>query len=251
MTDIAGQLKSMLAANNIDPTALINQLNTVSSKLLCNGECARNQIRKALQEEWDASKRNLATAPQREHDAEKSLYVFDHTYGEYMAMLFARNTSTAAAFQKKSLTLHSDYTADLDVLLKQYATEVRLFDRMKELLMTKMVEYVQLKQKLDDGEKVASTLSRKVAYEDSNSNRLLVIQKMILFVYYGLFFAYLMFGSFFGKQQYRNKAVWWIAYCYLSAPILTADISQYLFKGMNWCLYMWRDHTPKNVYIDI
>lgn len=245
------KLKGMLIQNNLDPVALINKLNKVSQSIFCQGECQRNRIRMQLQWEYEAAKQNLRSAPSQEHEAEKNLYVFDKSYQEYIAMIFNRNTVTASAFKKDSLALHTTYTTDLNVLIQQYTTEVRLAGRIEELFMTKMEDYVLLKQKLDSTEKNANTLGRKIAYEDNDASRILIIKKMILFIYYGLFVMYLIFGSFFGKQQYTNKAMWWLIYCYLLAPLITYDTSKQLFSVASWTAYMWQDTAPKNVYINI
>ena len=74
---------------------------------------------------------------------------------------------------------------------------------------------------------------------------------MILFVYYGLFVMYLIFGSYFGTQQYKNKAMYWLFYCYLLAPLVSYDLSKKTFNVAHWLNYMWRDTAPKNVYIDL
>jgi len=249
--EMLDKLKGMLIQNNLDPVALITKLNKDSQSVFCQGECQRNKIREQLQQEWEAAKINLRTAPMQEHEAEKNFYVFDKSYEEYISMLFNRNIVTATAFKENSLALHSAYTADVNLLIQQYTTEVRLAGRIEELFMTKMEDYVLLKQKLDATEKNANTLGRKIAYEDNDASRILIIKKMILFIYYGLFVMYLIFGSFFGKQQYRNKAMWWIFYCYLLAPLITYDTSKQVFSLASWTAYMWRDTAPKNAYINL
>lgn len=245
------KLNGMLANNNIDVGSLMDQLNKVAKSITCSGECARNQLRQKLRQEWDATKRNVIQAPLQERNAEKNYYVLDGKYQEYMAMLFQRNSTTADIFKKESLALHATFVDDLDVLTTQYTTEVRLAGRIEELFMTKMEEYVQLKQKLDTSEKNANTLGRKVAYEDNDGHRILVIKKMILFVYYGSFVMYLIFGTYFGKQQYRNKTMWWILYCYLFAPLVAYDLSKYVFDFVRWINYILQNTAPKNAFIDL
>lgn len=250
-SDMLDKLQGMLAQNNIDPATVIDKLNKVAEDITCTGECKRNKIREQLRATWTAAKETLAKAPADEHEAEKNYFVFDQGYELYTAMIFNRYIASAQLFKKQSLAMHKTLTDELDQLLNQYTTQITLGGRIEELFMTKMEDYILLKQKLDTSEKNASTLGRKVAYEDNDGKRLHIVKKMIFFVYYGMFVLYLIFGSYFGKQQYRNKTMWWILVCYLLAPVVTHDLSTYVFDAVHWVDYMWQTKAPRNAYINL
>jgi hypothetical protein len=251
----ASKFSDYLKKNKINPESLMKSIEQVVKKVTCTGECAKNEIRNILRQELELARTAVQddSAQKRLDAAESKFNKFEYGEDGNDKMLFLRYSATADEFKRKTLAAHEAYKKDITVLVNQYAADTKMAYRVEELFVVRLAEYVEYKRRLEYNNRAASTLGRKVAYVDHDGAHLLVVRKMILFVYFVILFSYLIFGPYFGKQQFRNKVIWWFIFVYVFFPLVSYKLSIDFFRLTHWLTHVWSiSPLPnKNVYLNL
>ena len=234
--------------DSLNEANLIDTLNKLAAQVTCDEACQRQYQLDVLQQRYEYWLSMVMISPSELAANEKAYVVFDKGEEAYNQMIFARNENTAKQFKEKSLRLHEPVVENMNVLVRQYGYDTEFAKRVQELLVVKTSEYVTLKRSEVLYQQTRDTVGRKVAYEDKGMQSLGFFQKAILFLYYGFFVVYLVFGSYFSKQQYMNKAVWIIVLNYLLFPLIVYWLTLKIFTVKNSVQHFIREAPYTNVH---
>jgi hypothetical protein len=248
--NVAAQVNTAVGSA-LSQTNLLDKLNSLATLVTCDADCQRTKQLETLRERFYYWSRTLREAPDKVAKSEQEYVTFDKGAEAYNTLIFGRNTQTAADIQTKADEAHAIVKTDLDILVQQYVTDSQVAYRLQELLVMKVAEYVTLKQQENRLDQDRSTLGRKVLYEDSDRNSLKFFNRALLFLYYGVLFMYIVFGSFFSKAQYMNRAVWLILANYILFPFVAYWFTVQLFNVKHVVQHLFREVPHQNVYRNI
>jgi len=237
---------STLNTDNIND--LLSQLN---EKLSCDSDCQKKRTTDELKRKWTTLEKNAKNSTNNIEEAKKNYFLYVGGESGYKKQKKSEYVQLTADYENKENEEHNKLTGYIDDNLNTYISNNELNTRLTELLNLKKNENKELENKIDEYSKIAFTSERKVIYEGHDMKRIMIYNKICVFLYYAFFVLYLVIGNFFTDKLYTSLMVWLIVLIYLIFPFALHWFVKKIFDIKNDVLYFFNNKVYKNVYTNI
>ena len=237
---------STLNTDNIND--LLSKLN---EKLSCDSNCQKKRTTDELKRKWTTLEKNAKNSTNNIEEAKKNYFLYVGGESGYKKQKKSEYVQSTADYENKENEEHNKLTGYIDDILNTYISNNELNTRLTELLNLKKNENKELENKIDEYSKIAFTSERKVIYEGHDMKRIMIYNKICVFLYYAFFVLYLVIGNFFADKLYTSLMVWLIVLIYLIFPFTLYWFVKKIFDIKNDVLYFFNNKAYKNVYTNI
>lgn len=238
-----------------DATKTMNNINDILSKLkdklACNPECQKKKTAEELKQKWLNAESRAKNSTEEIEIAKKNYYIYAEGKPGYNNLKKSEYVHASEDYEKNEMLNHKKNVAQINDLLERYELNNEHINSLRELSEIKMSENKELENKIDEYGKNIFTNERKVIYENHDMNRIFTYNKIIVFIYYGLFLVYLFTGNFFSDKLYKIPKICIVLIIYLIIPFMLQWIVKKLFAIKNDISYYFNNKTYKNVYTNI
>jgi hypothetical protein len=236
-------------------TAATNNMNDILTKLnqkiSCGADCQTKKKTEDLKKKMlDAEKRGKNSNQEIEL-AKKNYYTYIGGEPAYDNIKLSEYTQYTSDYAQTENSNKSELDSEMEELLERYEFDTEHISSINELLVIKQEENKVLETKIDDYEKLTFTSQRKVVYENHDMTRIMTYNKILVFIYYGLFIYYLATGNFFSDKLYKDSKLVAILLIYLIFPFTLHFLIQKLFDIKNIISYFFNNKVYKNVYTNV
>lgn len=169
----------------------------------------------------------------------------------YDAIIIDRFATTAATFRTNSIELQQQFMADLSQSLRQYQAEMTFLAQSQKLLTARKAEQTDIIKNINYYEKVVQTSERKVVYENKNMDSLYTYRRVMIFFYYAVVIAYIVFGNFVPDKLFLNYTVWLIVVIVCIIPIILNIVVKWIFIFYDIISYWFGDLPHRDVYLKL
>ena len=219
--------------------------------LMCDDACQRNKNIIQLNNNYEREKTKAISLPQDLSKAERDYIVYKDGEAVYNKTITDRFASTAEEYKKNSIKKQRAYMTDLAQTLKQYQSEKNIAVRAEELLVERQKEYERLNILYNKYERIVQTNERKVVYENKDMDWLFTWRRVMMFFYYTIIVAYLVYGDFFSKEQWKKFSVWIVLIIVGIIPFILNMIIKWLFIIKAYLSYLFSEMPHKDVYMEL
>jgi hypothetical protein len=238
---------------------LVDKLSEVASRLgetalntlMCDDECEKNKNTLLLKNIYDAEKTKVVTLPQDLSKAERDYIVYTDGQDVYNKTITDRFASTAEEYKQNSIKKQRAFMSDIAQSLKQYQAEKNMAVRAEELLAERQKEYERLNSLYNKYERIVQTNERKVVYQHKDMEWLFTSRRVMIFFYYAIIIAYLVYGDFFPKEQWRKLSVWIVLTLIAIIPYILNMMIKWVFIIKAYFSYLFSEIPHKDVYFDL
>ena len=237
---------STLNTDNIND--LLSKLN---EKLSCDSNCQKKRTTDELKRKWTTLEKNAKNSTNNIEEAKKNYFLYVGGESGYKKQKKSEYVQSTADYENKENEEHNKLTGYIDDILNTYISNNELNMRLTELLNLKKNENKELENKIDEYSKIAFTSERKVIYEGHDMKRIMIYNKICVFLYYAFFVLYLVIGNFLTDKLYTSWMVWLIVLIYLIFPFTLYWFVKKIFDIKNDILYFFNNKVYKNVYTNI
>ena len=237
---------STLNTDNIND--LLSKLN---EKLSCDSNCQKKRTTDELKRKWTTLEKNAKNSTNNIEEAKKNYFLYVGGESGYKKQKKSEYVQSTADYENKENEEHNKLTGYIDDILNTYISNNELNMRLTELLNLKKNENKELENKIDEYSKIAFTSERKVIYEGHDMKRIMIYNKICVFLYYAFFVLYLVIGNFLTDKLYTSWMVWLIVLIYLIFPFTLYWFVKKIFDIKNDVLYFFINKGYKNVYTNI
>ena len=237
---------STLNTDNIND--LLSKLN---EKLSCDSNCQKKRTTDELKRKWTTLEKNAKNSTNNIEEAKKNYFLYVGGESGYKKQKKSEYVQLTADYENKENEEHNKLTGYIDDILNTYISNNELNTRLTELLNLKKNENKELENKIDEYSKIAFTSERKVIYEGHDMKRIMIYNKICVFLYYAFFVLYLVIGNFLTDKLYTSWMVWLIVLIYLIFPFTLHWFVKKIFDIKNDVLYFFNNKVYKNVYTNI
>ena len=232
---------STLNTDNIND--LLSKLN---EKLSCDSNCQKKRTTDELKRKWTTLEKNAKNSTNNIEEAKKNYFLYVGGESGYKKQKKSEYVQSTADYENKENEEHNKLTGYIDDILNTYISNNELNMRLTEFLNLKKNE-----NKIDEYSKIAFTSERKVIYEGHDMKRIMIYNKICVFLYYAFFVLYLVIGNFLTDKLYTSWMVWLIVLIYLIFPFTLYWFVKKIFDIKNDILYFFNNKVYKNVYTNI
>jgi hypothetical protein len=230
----------------------INTLNNLTQQIaIANNPTAAKKIKKAdLKKILIEAQENLKNAPDELNTAEKNYYTTTLGKEEWEKMLLDKYKKE---FEKENIMRfkkHQELMRQLNTLSNDYSGLYIYFNRMMDYINMKKDKEKNLLNFLDKNNRLRLTNDRKVIYEEYEIEWLDIVRKGLLSIYY-ILLAWIIIRVIMRDKNYKNYITLLIILVIIILPLISLNISKYLFYIYFRLYYLLNNNVPKNVYTNI
>ena len=236
---------------SLDVGNINDLLSQLKEKLTCDSNCQKMRTSDELKKKWTTLEKNAKNSTNDIEEAKKNYFLYTGGESGYKNQKKSENVQFTSDYENKQNEEHNKITDDIDEMLNAYSSNTELTIRLNELLELKKNENNELEKKIDEYGKIAFTSERKVIYEGHDMKRIMIYNKICVFLYYAFFVLYLVIGNFFADKLYDSWKVWVIVLIYLIFPFTLHWFVKKIFDIKNEVLYFFNNKVYKNVYTNI
>ena len=233
----------------------INNINSILSnlkdKLSCDSTCQKQRTTTELKQNWLNAKEKALHSDEEIETAKKNYFMYIGGESAYKSQQSSEYALKTKDFETEQTNKYKIIIAEINELIAKYENENQLFRRLNELFNIKKKEIKEIQNKIEEYSKIAFTSERKVIYEQHDMKRILTYNKILIFIYYGLFILYFIIGNFFVDKLYKTIIAWIYICLFIAFPFSLSWIVQKLFDIKNITSYFFNNKVYKNVYTNI
>jgi hypothetical protein len=230
----------------------LSTLNNLTKQVtLANNPTAAKKIKnRDLKKIYIEAKENLKNAPDELNTAAKNYYT--STIGEegWKEMLLDKNKKEFEKENTMRLKKHQEFMKQLNTLSNDYNGLYIYFNRMMDFINMKEDKEKDLSNFIDDNNRLRLTNERKVIYEVYQIEWLDIVRKGLLSIYY-ILLAWIILRVVFRDKNYKNYKTLLIILLIIILPLISLNISKYLFYIYFRLYYLVSNNVPKDVYTNI
>ena len=220
-TELVTEIDKGLSSAGLPKNKLNKLMKITEERLRCDSECQRKKDVAALKKKWLNSKDQYEKLPNEISVAEKKYYTLDKGEKFYRDKILKKKYDDHIhKYENTEQEKFRDVKIVNDSLLKNYASETIAESRIDQLYEDVSQKNKTLKKDIDIYYKKTFTDERKVYYEDEEINNLKYYRTIIKIIYFSLLVLYIIFGSFFTKDDYKNWKVWLLIVLYIALPFV-------------------------------
>lgn len=226
-------------------------LSKLKEKLSCDSACQKKRTADELKQKWLNAERQAKNSGEEIESAKKNYYLYAEGKNGYNNLKKSEYIHSTADYEKNASANHKKLVNEINNLLERYEFNLEHKESLFELSDIKIKENKELENKIDDYGKTIFTNERKVIYENHDMARIMTYNKILIFIYYGLFILFLIIGNFFSDKLYTSPKIWAVLIFYVIFPFTLAWIVRHLFAIKNKISYLFNNKVYKNVYTNI
>ncbi len=134
---------------------------------------------------------------------------------------------------------------------RESITSATLNSIINKSINEKQEKLKEIKTNLGNFSKMTNVDLRQAYYSNENLSMYKSIYQYIIYIYYGLFLIYLIFGDFIKNKRYLNKIFYLIAIVYLIAPYIIKYIMRFAIYIYKYVLEKYNLKKPIYSYTDL
>jgi hypothetical protein len=235
--------------------ATTNNLNSIlanlNKKLSCDSTCEKKKMTESLKQKWLNAEQNAKNSNEDIELAKKNYYIYTGGSAAYNSKKKSEYTSYTTDYENTAMLDNQNTTNTIHDRLERYEYNHEHLKSLNELLAIKLQKNKELANTIDEYTKKTITSERKVVYENHDMQRINTYYRLILFIYYGMFIYYLIFGNFFADKLYKQPKLDIILIIYIIFPYFLHYFVKKLFAIKNTISYFFNNKVYKNVYTNI
>jgi hypothetical protein len=226
-------------------------LSKLKEKLACDDECQKERKTEELKKKWTDAEKIAKHSNEEIELAKKNYYLFTGGQTAYNNKKRTEYIQSTADYAQNENAQNSENANAIARLLARYDFNTEHIRSLNELFAIKQQENKVLENKIDDYEKKTFTSQRKVIYEKHDMTRIMTYNKILVFLYYGLFIFYLATGNFFTDKLYKERKLVVILLIYVLFPFILHFVVKKLFDVKDTISYLFNNKIYKNVYTNV
>ena len=243
--DYLSQLDKALIAAGLPQNKLNKLLKMAEENLQCDRECQRRTKIEEYKRTWNKSKDLYSTLPNTILYNEKKYYTLDKGPAYYTDNILKKKyIEQISKYKDIQIDKLDNFKNEINNMLDNYKSAEIYKSRLNELYRDKVRKGVSLKKDIDDAEKRITTDTRKIYYEDQQTDNLKYYRKFIYILYYIippiLFIVYLIYGPFFRNKQYKDYKkdlliiLVIVIYVCIAVPSLLKNLVERIFQTVDY-----------------
>ena len=223
-------------------------LSQLKENLTCDSDCQKKRTTDELKKKWTTLEKNAKNSKNDIEEAKKNYFLYTGGETGYKNQKRGENVQSTSDYENNEINENNEIINEIEDNLNTYNANTELTTRLTELLNLKKNDNNELEKKIDEYEKTAFTSERKVIYEGHDMKRIMIYNKICVFLYYAFFVLYLVIGNFFADKLYTSWMIWILVLIYLIFPFTLHWFVKKIFDIKNDVLYFFNNKAYKNVY---